>query len=305
MSTGLPTFGHRIKRRVLAFAAALLLGLLAASLVVGAWLTRPVRSVVGAPPAGLDAQAVHIDHGAAQHLAGWYLPGRPGQGAVLLLHGVRGNRLQMLARARWLQQEGIASLLVDLPSHGESSGERIGFGRLEATAVDAALAWLRERAPGERVGAIGVSLGGASLLFAARTPELDALVVESVYPTLEDAVRDRLTMRLGAPLGRALTPLLLAQVPLRLGFGVDALRPIDAIRSVRAPLLVALGTEDLHTPWPETEALFAAAHARKVLWPVPGAAHVDLHAFAPGTYEARLGPWLQGHLRRPPATPAP
>ena len=178
MSTGLPTFGHRIKRRVLAFAAALLLGLLAASLVVGAWLTRPVRSVVGAPPSGLDAQAVHIDHGAAQHLAGWYLPGRPGQGAVLLLHGVRGNRLQMLARARWLQQGGIASLLVDLPSHGESSGERIGFGRLEAPAVDAALAWLRERAPGERVGAIGVSLGGASLLPSGKVIFISRFLVQ-------------------------------------------------------------------------------------------------------------------------------
>ena len=30
---------------------------------------------------------------------------RSGQGAVLLQHGVRSNRLQMLARARWLQRE--------------------------------------------------------------------------------------------------------------------------------------------------------------------------------------------------------
>lgn len=59
-------------------------------------------------------------------------------------------------------------------------------------------------------------------------------------------------------------------------------------RPVRAPLLVAAGTLDLHTRWPETEAL----------WPVPGAAHVDLHDFDPAAYEARLGPWLQSHLRK-------
>lgn len=71
-------------------------------------------------------------------------------------------------------------------------------------------------------------------------------------------------------------------------------------RPVRAPLLVAAGTLDLRTRWPETEALFAAAPAPKALWPVPGAAHVDLYDFDPAAYEARLGPWLQSHLRKSP-----
>jgi len=268
------------------------------SLAAGEMLTRPVRMTVGAPPNGLDAEAVRIPYGDGHHLTGWYLPGRAGEGATLLIHGVRGNRLQMLARARWLQREGVASLVIDLPSHGESSGERITFGRHEAAGVDAALAWLRQRLPGEKLGAIGVSLGGASLLFARRQPELDALVLESVYPTITDAVKDRLSMRFGATAGHALAPLLLAQVPLRLRFGTAQLRPIDAISSVHAPLLLASGTEDLHTRWPETEALFAAAPEPKTLWAVQGAAHVDLYDFNATAYEAKLGPWLHAQLRK-------
>lgn len=269
-----------------------------ACLAAGEWLTRPVRQVIGPPPAGLLAEPVRLEVAPGQTLVGWFLPGRPGEGAMLLLHGVRGNRLQMLARAQWLQGEGIASLLVDLPAHGESDGERIGFGRLEAPAVDAALGWLRSRCPGERIGGLGVSLGGASLLFAKRQPELQALVIESVYPSFHEAVRNRLAMRLGLPLAQGLTPLMLAQLPWRLGFDADALRPVGAIRQVRAPLLVASGTQDRHTPWPETQALFAAAAEPKTLMPVPGAAHVDLQAFAPQAYEARLGPWLHQALRR-------
>lgn len=295
-----------MKRALVTLALALLLGVVLACLVAGEWLTRPVRSPIGPPPAELHAQAVRLPFGQGEELAGWFVPGRAGEGAVLLLHGVRGSRLQMLARARWLQREGISSLLVDLPSHGESSGERIAFGRREAPAVDAALAWLRAARPQERVGAIGVSLGGASLLFARRQPELDALVVESVYPTIDDAVRNRLALRLGAWPARALTPLLLAQLPWRLGLGTDELRPVEAIRTVRAPLLVASGSVDEHTPWAETEALFAAATATPAaLWPVAGAAHVDLHNFAPDAYEARLGPWLHDHLRQPLAAPPP
>jgi fermentation-respiration switch protein FrsA (DUF1100 family) len=276
------------------------LGIIALSLAAGEILTRPARAAIGPVPAGMSAEAVRIPYGDGQHVSGWFLPGRPGEGAVLLLHGVRGNRLQMLARARWLQREGMASLLVDLPSHGESSGERITFGRREALGAEAALGWLRTRLPGERRGAIGVSLGGASLLFADRRPELDALVLESVYPTIVDALQDRLSMRLGPTASQLLAPLLLVQLPLRLGLDAAQLRPVDAITSVRAPLLVAAGTQDLHTRWPETERLFAAAPVPKILWPVPGAAHVDLHDFDPAAYEARLWPWLQAHLRKAP-----
>lgn len=290
--------GHGMKR-LFAVLLTLLLSLAAASLAVGELLTRPARQPIGAPPPDLRAEAVQLNDANGLSIAGWFVPGRAGEGAVLLLHGVRSNRLQMLERARWLQREGIASLLIDLPSHGESHGERITFGRREALGVQAALGWLRARLPSERIAAIGVSLGGASLLFAQRQPELDALVLESVYPTIVDAVQDRLTTRLG-PAGASLAPLLLVQLPLRLDMSADQLRPIDAVADVRAPLLITAGTEDRSTRWPETEQLFAAAPEPKTLWPVPGAAHVDLHEFDAVAYEARLLPWLQSHLRKAP-----
>lgn len=287
-----------MKRRLATGALAFTVAGGLASVLAGDLLTRPVQATVGEPPRGLNAEAVRVAYGDGQHLAAWFLPGQPGQGAVLLLHGVRGSRLQMLARARWLQQAGVASLLVDLPAHGDSSGERIGFGRLEAPAVDAALAWLRGRLPQERIGAIGVSLGGASLLFAKRQPELDALVIESVYPTIGEAVHNRLAQRLGNIPAQALAPVLLAQIAWRLGLRADELRPVDAIRTLAAPVLVASGGDDAHTPWPETERLYAAARTPKALWRVDGAAHVDLHAFAPEAYQARIGAWLLPQLRR-------
>ncbi|HEY0954630.1 MAG TPA: CocE/NonD family hydrolase [Roseateles sp.] len=288
-----------MKRLALALAAFVVV-IASLSLVAGEVLTRPVRQAIGAPPPGLGTEVVTLKDGNGLTIAGWFLPGRSGEGAVLPLHGVRGNRLQMLARARWLQREGIASLLIDLPAHGESGGDRISFGRQEALATEAALAWLRTRLPAEKVGAIGVSLGGASLLFARRQPELDALVLESVYPTINDAVQDRLAMRLGSIASQALAPLLLVQLPLRLGLSTDDLRPLAAVAHVHAPLLVASGTKDLHTRWVETERLFAAAREPKSLWAAQGAAHVDLHAFDAAAYEARLGPWLKAQLRKSP-----
>jgi fermentation-respiration switch protein FrsA (DUF1100 family) len=44
--------------------------------------------------------------------------------------------------------------------------------------------------------------------------------------------------------------------------------------------------------------VFAAAAEPKSFWEVPGAAHVDLHAFVGEEYERRIGAFFAGHLAR-------
>lgn len=186
-------------------------------------------------------------------------------------------------------------LLIDLPGQGASTADAVTFGLREAHGVRAALDELRRRAPGQRIGVIGVSLGAASLVLCNNCGQVDAVVLESMYPAIEDAVADRLRMRLGA-VGDALSPLLLSQLPLRLEVSPAQLRPIDRIGTLHAPVLVAAGSVDEHTTLAETRRLFAAAAEPKTLWVVDGAAHVDLHAFAPAEYERRIGAFLALHL---------
>jgi fermentation-respiration switch protein FrsA (DUF1100 family) len=203
----------------------------------------------------------------------------------------------MLGRARVLARLGYSLLLIDLPAHGESTGERITFGLREGEGVHAALELLRRELPGERIGVIGVSLGAAAMVLSRASPPADAVVLESMYPTIEEAITDRLTMRLG-PLGGAIAPLLLLQLPLRLGVSADRLRPIAALPDLGAPVLIASGTRDEHTTIAETERLFAAAPHPKELWMVEGAAHGDLHAYDARAYEGRVMRFLDEHLGR-------
>ena len=140
-----------------------------------------------------------------------------------------------------------------------------------------------------------MSLGAASLVFSHASPPPDAVVLESMYPTISEAVEDRIAIRLG-PLGRSLSPLLLWQLPLRLGVTAEQLRPLDQIGSLKSPVLIASGTIDQHTPFGETQRIFAAANQPKELWPVQGAAHVDLHSFGPKMYEAKILSFLAKYL---------
>jgi alpha-beta hydrolase superfamily lysophospholipase len=229
----------------------------------------------------------------------WLAPGRPGAGAVLLLHGMGGNRASMLNRASFLHRAGFTVLAPDFQAHGESPGRHITFGALESLDAEAALAFLRSRAPGERVGIIGVSMGGAATLVGAKPLAVDALVLESVYPTFHDAVADRVRAWLGPLgfLGKAVTPTLIQLVAPQIGVDPAHLRPIDVIGNVSEPLLLIAGTEDQYTRLTESRALFARATSTKELWEVPGAGHEDLHDFSPVEYERRVGDFLMSHLR--------
>lgn len=279
------------------------LGLSVVLFLTGVWtaggiLTAPVSGTVGALPKGLTGEEVRFSSASGGTLRGWFLNGRPGRGAVVLLHGVRGNRRHMTGHARFLAKAGYSVLLFDFQAHGESKGEHITFGYEESKDAQAAVRYLRERLPGEKIGLIGVSMGGAAALLADPPLKVDAMVLEMVYPSIEEAITDRLAMRLGSSVGAMFTPLLSVQMQPRLGVTPDKLRPIDQVAEITAPKLFIAGAEDLHTPLAASRRLFAAAHAPKELWVVDGAAHTNLHKHTGAEYERRVLSFLRRHLAR-------
>jgi fermentation-respiration switch protein FrsA (DUF1100 family) len=267
-----------------------------ASWLLGGRLAAPSPGAAGPIPADLPREAIAFPSASGSTIQGWFAPGRPGAGGVVLMHGVRANRASLLPRARLFHQAGYSVLLFDFQAHGESPGKHITFGYLESRDVRAAVAYARKRLPGERLGGLGMSLGGAATLLGPQPAGFDAVVLESVYPTLEEAVRDRIHIRLGA-LATPLTPLLLLQIRPRLGFSPRDLRPIDGIGRLGAPVLVLAGDADRHTPLAETRRLYDAARAPKDLWIVPGAAHVDLYTYAGPEYARRVLAFFAAHLR--------
>jgi len=274
-------------------ASTLALGAIAAWAVGGALIAPAMRLVP--KPLQLPACDRRVD--ARDHaIAAWQIDVGGASPVVLLVHGVRGNRLDMVRRARWLTTKGYSVVMIDLQAHGETPGRAITFGWRESRDVRAAIDWIRSTTPGRRVALIGTSLGGASAVLGAQPVGVDALVLEEVYPRVTDAVEDRIRMRLG-PLAPVLAPLLLAQLDVRLGITPAQLEPIRSIAQVGAPVLVLGGSRDEHTTEAETRELFAAAKQPKQLWIVEGARHEDLFAFDPAAYEAHVLPFLDRNLK--------
>ena len=285
-------------KRLVAACGILILVTIICAISVGWLLAHPVQTAIGNPPADLNAQPVTFasDSGAIVH--GWWCPTQNANGAVLLLPGIRANRLSMLARARFLRRAGYSVLLIDFQATGETTGDHITFGWKESRDVLAAIDFVRQADPTAPVAIIGSSLGGVAALLATPPLKIDALVLEEVYPTIEIATRNRMENYLGV-FGRMLTPLLLNQLQWRLGVSASQLRPVDHIENVECPMFIISGENDRNTRPTDTRMLVERARNPKEVWFVPNAGHVDLHRAAPQDYETRVLAFLAKSARVP------
>lgn len=124
---------------------------------------------------------------------------------------------------------------------------------------------------------------------------VDAMVLESVYSSIESAVQNRVTVKLGA-LAALPTKILLMQLKPRMGISVANLRPLDCLPKIGCPVLIMSGADDRHTTAEETHAMFEAANEPKEFWMVEGAGHEDLYDFSPAAYRTRLLSFFKRHL---------
>jgi len=263
---------------------------------IGTFLTKSHPTNIGSISNDLKhTRAVSFPSKSDSKLSGWLLEAKQGKGGILLLHGVRSNRLQMLSRARFLQKAGYDVLLFDFQAHGESTGKQITFGHLESLDAEAAYDYLEDRLCNPTIGVIGVSLGGASALLGEVKLKAKVMILESVYPSIEEAIDNRLGIYLGV-IGSYFSPLLTMQIEPRLGVGLNGLKPIEHLKSVIGATFIISGEDDKHTTVEESKKMFSMANEPKALWIVEGKGHVDFSEALGKVYEEKVLDFLEENM---------
>lgn len=233
-------------------------------------------------------------------LSAWWIPHPHPQGVLLLLHGYGACKADLLDLAASFHRVGVCHLLLlDFRAHGDSDGSQVSFGRREVLDVEAALAYLAQRAETRAlpVGCFGVSMGGAvGILAAARFPAIRAVAVDSVYADLAKAIARTqwLTYHIPrVPLGQWCV----WGTELRLGCRLAELSPVQAAArlSPRA-LLVVHGMKDAGVPPEEGKILYESAGHPKELWLVPDADHASGFYLERERYSRRLSEFFQHAL---------
>ncbi|MEM6330084.1 MAG: alpha/beta fold hydrolase [Planctomycetota bacterium] len=260
-------------------------------------MLAPRPAAIDRRPDGLAVEDVTFPSESGATIAGWFHGGRPGRGVIVLVHGIRSNRKSQVHRARLLAEAGFSTLLIDLRLHGESRGDGghafIALGHLERHDVRAAVAFARQRRPGEPIGVVGFSLGGAATALAAPL-DADAVVLEAVFPSIDAAVANR-AARLG-PLKPLASWALLVQLEPRTGVRVSDLRPVDTVAELGCPVMIVGGDLDKQTTPADTRRLFAAAAEPKQLVWFDGLGHRNFAYWQPERYRATVVAFLEEHL---------
>jgi len=276
---------------VIVFVLLALCAIFIASLWMGSKLIEPARANV-VKPGSLPVQDMRIDSASGAKLAAWLLTPPDAKGNVILMHGKRSNRLDMLQRARFLFDSGYNVLLFDFQAHGESEGQHITFGHLEGMDAASVAKIMRQRFPNMPLAVIGISLGGASALLGLHDHDIDALVLEAVYTDIISAISNRLRLRFGG-IGTWLTPIFTSQLRWRLGITPDQLNPLGHIAAFHVPMLIIGGAEDQRATANDMQRLYTTAGSKnKKLWIIEAAGHEDFYQFNPAVYQQHIGEFL-------------
>src|SRR5271168_518602 len=125
---------------------------------------------------------------------GWFFPGLRGGPVLILCHGYRWQRGDVLTLATTLEENQYNVFVFDFSGHGRSPGGTT-LGPRETTEVLTAIAVMAQRTDVDRtrIGLWGANVGGYAALNAAATDKrVAAVVVDSVYDDPQDFFAEEL-----------------------------------------------------------------------------------------------------------------
>lgn len=267
---------------------------------------------------GLNAEDVSFSSLDGIPLKGWNIRA-PGvcRGTVIVVHGINGNRSDMLSRAAFLVRHHYDALLIDLRDHGESGGNYAGPGYIESRDILGSLKFLHNRGQSGPIAVMGHSYGAVAALYAAaQSMELHAVIADGAFISFEDMVH-RATILLSRDPERSFWERLglrLAGIPatelavkpiyyLRTGVWLsrtktDTLVPISRLGA--RPVLFISGQKDEICPPQNARLMFNAAESsKKRLLVIPNAEHDTTFQTAPPLYEHTVIEFLEDALPRP------
>lgn len=198
------------------------------------------------------------------HLDGWYIPASAGVGpngpTIVVVPGYTSNKSEILLYAPAFHRD-YNLVLMDLRDQGRSSRAEVTLGFNERKDVAAMLDWLVEAKHPAWIGAMGNSMGAATVLAEATTDErVQALILDSMHARLELSVGKVLETEHGLPSIPAAWATMTG-VHLRTGLDLAEVDPERTITKLgKRPVLLLHSTTDKIDPRAEAaEVNFKAA----------------------------------------------
>ncbi len=188
------------------------------------------------------------------------------RGSVVYLHGVADNRSSAVGVIEWFTRRGFDVIAYDSRAHGQSDGSVCTYGFYEKRDLKGVIDSL---SPGPIV-VMGHSLGGAVAIQGAAADErVTGVIAVEAFSDLRTIATERAPWFLPPPvIARAF------RVAEERGhFDVAAVSPAVSAASLRIPVLLIHGANDVDTRPDHSRRILLALKGPKQLLLVPGAGH--------------------------------
>lgn len=240
---------------------------------------------------GLPYEAVEFRSADAVLLKGWLIPAASeSRRTIVFCHGWGANKGEVLKNTHFLRDAGFNLFYFDFRCCGESSGEMLSVGALEARDLDAAIGFLRRTRPSDRLAVYGISMG-SMVAFAglARHPQLEAAVVECPFSS-HNAALTRYAWAKFYLSYYPFMPLVFFFVKRRLGFDPEEITSPERMigRIGKVPVLAVCGEADPIAVPEFGRRLMESLPRRGECWVVPGAGHARCAEAAGPAYQEKL-----------------
>jgi fermentation-respiration switch protein FrsA (DUF1100 family) len=254
-----------------------LFGYVAISIMIAHVLTRPNQRKSNLDPKLVCKDVVPWSTRTADGLTlrGWHFPTGAHRRLIVLVHGMGGSLNEMAAIGHDLHAKGYDVLLFDLRGHGSSDPSRLTMGAREREDLRSVLAWaLKEGYAEDRIGWLGHSMGGSTLLMEAeQNPKFRAVVIDSAYGNLPELLDRQLTEHSHLP--KIFNPGILLAARFVFGVRTDNLIPIESAgRWGHRPLLLIHGTLDSIVPIAQAQKIVSAVGSTCETMILPDVEHV-------------------------------
>lgn len=235
-------------------------------------------------------------------LKGWFIKAENPLGTIIVCHGYSGNKDTELKFAPFLNKAGYNTLFFDFRGHGESGGDYTSLGYYEVQDLLGAIEYLKKREDVDptKIALIGTSMGaGTSLLAAAKSKDIKALIEDSGFATIREGVSCGLKT-FGIP--NFLIPfasyLVHKAMGWHLNFDVKEGEPIKFIKNIPCPLFIIHGDKDSLIPVRNAYKIYKEANEPKEIWITKNIEHAQSYFYFKEEYEKRVLEFLKKSLGR-------
>ena len=200
------------------------------------------------------------------------------KGVVIFISGIHNPSVTaFFGHSAMLQENGYASILYEMRSHGESEGDLICLGYKEYMDTQAVVDYIKSNEKYKEVPIIvfGVSMGGATAINSiGEIDDINGLISLSSYSSWEDVFCDNMALQAPELLAKAEKPFIKMYTTYKYGLRSYNITPKKEIKKIgKRPALIMHSKGDSQVPFASFERIMENAPDHVETWVREG----DLH----------------------------